>query len=329
MYGVVQSINTDASALHERLIIREGIWNDFIRVVFWIMKVVIRLDGGLGNQMFQYAFGIAKANRYKSELYLDTSIFDKVHTGITSRKYALDSFNIKAKFSCGYIYSNQLLHALFRRSSFVARVFKARFESVNDFEPSIFNDDFSLYFSGYWQSYKYFKGYESVIFSDFHPINELSAFSKELLCELSCDGSIMVHVRRGDYVSLASASSFHGVLSVDFYKKAIASCLLNIPNAHFYVFSDDIAWCQGAKIIDASNVTYVENDGQRDDWEDLWLMSFCRHHIIANSSFSWWSAWLADQRYGCVGRHVFAPKNWFIAKPVNFSDRFPLHWNVI
>jgi hypothetical protein len=291
------------------------------------IPVVVELSGGLGNQMFQYAFGRSLADVRGSELHLDVSWFKKSKSGLTGRQYALDVFKIRAYKIMYNIPSKKILRIIRRFPSF-ALALGLRTETDCGFLPPACADSKSSYFSGYWQSPHYFSNNASSIFSDFTPVSNLSSSSQEYLDKLNPTKAVMIHVRRGDYLSSVSASSYHGVVDLAFYKTSIESCMQRIPGAKFYVFSDDIEWCQSVSLFSGIPAIYVRPDSTRSDWEDLLLMSYCNHHIIANSSFSWWSAWMADQRYGDINRVVFAPLNWFAQTPIAPSDRFPSHWNV-
>jgi hypothetical protein len=137
--------------------------------------------------------------------------------------------------------------------------------------------------------------------------------------------SVALHIRRGDYVSLGSANKYHGVLPLEYYEMAVSYALTNIQNPHFVIFSDDLLWCRQNLSLPDDSFTYVENNLGDASWQDLILMSHCRHHVIANSSFSWWGAWLADQRWG-KNRIVIAPHKWFLKLEISKQDRFPSHW---
>jgi hypothetical protein len=135
----------------------------------------------------------------------------------------------------------------------------------------------------------------------------------------------MVHIRRGDYVNSLSAAKFHGVLTLNYYQQAIEELLLNKPNAHFFIFSDDLPWAKEALPKDLQ-ITFVENALQADDAaQELQLMCACKHHIIANSSLSWWGAWLKQD----CGGFVFAPNRWISDSSLDLSNLLPAHWQKI
>jgi hypothetical protein len=137
--------------------------------------------------------------------------------------------------------------------------------------------------------------------------------------------SVMLHIRRGDYVNLPSAAKFHGALALSYYQQAIEELLLNKPNAHFFIFSDDLPWAKEALPKDLQ-ITFVENALQADAAaQELQLMYACKHHIIANSSLSWWGAWLKQD----CGGFVFAPHRWISDSSLDLSKLLPAHWQKI
>jgi hypothetical protein len=187
----------------------------------------------------------------------------------------------------------------------------------------------STYLSGYWQSFRYFSDIAEDIYADLQPTEELSLQSKGMGEQIESCESVAIHVRRGDYVSLKSAAAVHGALVNSYYVSTIEYICDTLVNPYFFVFSDDPDWCKVNLKFPTGSVTYIAHNSGSAAWQDLILMSRCRHNIIANSSFSWWGAWLADQLYGTKDRLVFAPQQWFTGKIHDTKDRFPNHWKVI
>jgi hypothetical protein len=291
--------------------------------------ICVRIEGGLGNQMFQYAAGRALAIRHKTDLILDISPLQQNMKKYTSRELEVDKFCIKSNFSRS---------EEFRNMSFLRRVpaLSKWLSSWNIFaeDSLMFNSDFEklpdkTYLSGYWQSFRYFSDISQDIYSDFKPREELSLQSKEIALKIESCESVALHVRRGDYVSLKSAAHMHGTLSNSYYTKAIGETYDTLVNPFFFIFSDDPDWCKlNLKLPSRSAIFICHNTGPS-AWQDLMLMSQCRHNIIANSSFSWWGAWLADQMHGTKNRLVFAPQQWFSGQSHDTKDRFPNHWKVV
>jgi hypothetical protein len=209
-----------------------------------------------------------------------------------------------------------------------SKFLKIRHEKSFDYDSAADNDFLSQYFTGYWQSFKYFDTIRTELYNEFTPCCSLSESSFDAISEIGDSNSVGIHIRRGDYVSSRSASSYHGALSLDYYRRALQLCLGSLGDIKLFLFTDDVDWCANNISFGSVNLSFVSLDGSSGDWEDLWVMSHCRHHIIANSSFSWWSAWIADHRFSDKNRFVCAPSNWFASSLISAPDRFPAHWKV-
>jgi hypothetical protein len=149
-----------------------------------------------------------------------------------------------------------------------------------------------------------------------------------LVARMRSANSLSLHVRRGDYVTSTAANAFHGVLGLDYYERAVRHVQERVTDLEAFVFSDDLAWCQSELVHLGLPLTLVDVNRGADSWKDLFLMAECRHSIIANSSFSWWGAWLGD---GGVepDRMVVAPRQWFAGAEVAPADLYPPHWSVL
>jgi len=294
-------------------------------------EIFIRLEGGLGNQMFQFAFGLALSRANNSKLYIDKSSFEYKISKVTPRSYQLDAFKIDEFISfsdCIALRTNTI--RLVKRFPILGEIFKLKIE-LGDFDVSALKKGLEYkYFSGYWQSSLYFSDYADEVFEFFANHKPFGASAGELLSIInSKPNSVMMHFRRGDYVSNPLASVNHGSISLNYYSEAIQIIKKRIDNPFLFIFSDDCDWVEKNFDHGGLDVLYVRNDGARRDWEDLVLMSYCKNQIIANSSFSWWSAWLSDKRFKDIDRYVVAPLNWFKSKPIVASERFPKSWIVI
>lgn len=291
--------------------------------------IISRLTGGLGNQMFQYAAGRALADRLGTSLSLDLSSLRSRRKSMTARAYGLDSFHTAA----GLLEPEELLlpKLAHRLPSLVGRINRIQVlkEPTLDYTPSFFSSSTETLLVGYWQSYRYFSSIAEKLFIEFQPrtslCSENSAFAKMLV---NNEHSLGLHVRRGDYVGLPSASHFHGSLNETYYKDAIQLANLHNEKLNIFIFSDDIEWCR-THLRGLGNVEFAPSPVNAQPWEDMMLMGLCRGNIIANSSYSWWSAWLADMRYGVDKRLVVAPKRWFAHQIFCAADRFPVHWTLI
>jgi hypothetical protein len=277
--------------------------------------IVVKLMGGLGNQMFQYAAGRALAIRHKTSLYLDLGALENTHPEDTPRVYELGSFPIEAELA------NKNTLERIKPSNYKAK-FKDRLKRQFSNNGPIFtygeppkhqrnqflNVRNNSYLVGYWQDEVYFSAIRDNLLKEFEPI-KISASCKKYLKHLEqTPETIAVHVRRGDYVTNIHANKHHGLASKEYYQTAIKNFESQLDNPEFFVFSDDIEWCK--KNINAVRINFIEDTL---GYEDMHLMSHCKHNIIANSSFSWWGAWLNNNS----DKIVIAPKVWFQNKDTN------------
>lgn len=287
--------------------------------------IVIKLCGGLGNQLFQYAAGRSLSIALGVELVLDLNWYDNIPNNNTFREYMLGSYNINArpatqleKISCD-IYHSRVGSRLF----FFLKKWKHFREKNFDFDPEFFSQKTNLYLDGYWQSPKYFEQIEAIIRNELECTESIEDVDLHLCHEMNECNSVSIHIRRGDYITNKSASQHHGVCQVDYYLKAIKMIEANVQHPKFYIFSDDIQWAKD-NLSDVKNIKFVDHNSKKNPCHDLRLMSNCRHHIIANSSFSWWGAWLGVKR----DSWVIAPNQWF--KGAKVSDTLLLNaWHKI
>jgi len=178
-----------------------------------------------------------------------------------------------------------------------------------------------VHLHGYWQSEKYFKDIRETILEDFTPIRPLRGRNQKVLDEIGSSSSISVHVRRGDYVIDPQTNKFHGICGPEYYKKAVEIIAKKVKSPVFYFFSDDIDWVKNNLRTKFKNVYVDWNQGDQ-SFVDMQLMSHCRHHILANSSFSWWGAWLNRNPH----KIVVAPERWFQERSLDTRDLIPEGW---
>lgn len=276
---------------------------------------------GLGNQMFQYATARALAHRRHTRLLLDTSTYEAMAAIDTPRKYELDVYNIK-----GTIASSKELQKIQQPSSVKKMILK-------DIKHNVIKRDSKLwpyherttgydsrvkwlpnnsYLVGWWQCPKYFESIRPALLKEFEPVKKPNKRNAELLKLVSSCSSVAIHVRRGDYVSNKHASSHHGLAPIDYYSQAIRYIEKQVPSARFIVFSDDLKWCRKELPLPKDSIFVEGNDGNK-AYEDIRIMKNCKHAIIANSSFSWWGAWLNTN----PSKIIIAPKEWFQNKQAN------------
>lgn len=295
--------------------------------------VIVGLQGGLGNQLFQYATGRALSAAWGSKLVLDLKWFDDVvdMKEVTVREYALAPFALpvmtqnigQPDASRGRI--SRLMARL--RTPFLPasqRPFRLVKESSFQYSPKIFGTPSPVWLDGYWQSWRYFEAIESQLRAELTTPRAMNPASWAMLNRIqSSPIPVCLHVRRGDYVSNPSAAHFHGTCSVNYYHEAIAE-LSRTGSPICFIFSDDPDWVRNNLELPCEAVI-VDINGSADAHLDLWLMASCRHFVIANSSLSWWAAWLGSS----PDKQVFTPKHWFQGYQYNVSDLIPPNWRRI
>jgi len=284
------------------------------------MAVVVRLMGGLGNQMFQYAAARALAVRRRSEVGLDLSWFeiDAGYAPGPRRCFELDIFSLPAFTTVvdGWRndppgYRTELRRRFARPRVIRDRGPRALFRAPGD----------CLIVDSYFHSERYFEAIADTIRSDFTFTPPPTGRNLELGEEIASSEAISIHVRRGDYVSDPATNRFHGTRSIGYYERAVELLAERCRQPALYVFSDESDWCE-RNLRFEHPVTYVSHNTGEASFEDMRLMSLCRHHVIANSSFSWWGAWLNDR----PDKRVVAPLNWF-GDPANRPpDITPPDW---
>jgi hypothetical protein len=286
--------------------------------------VVVKLMGGLGNQMFQYACGRRLAHARSAPLKLDVSDLGKP----SGRAYGLHHFDIRAELASHrdlqrFKQPNRLTRLL-NRAGLVSVPYRARHvvrERHFHFDKKILSLDGENYLEGYWQSERYFADIESLIRCELSCKHDPDQENARLMATIVSKDSVSIHVRRGDYVSDPKTSRVHGVCGWDYYARAVALVSKAVRGPQFFVFSDDPKWVKDNFRL-GQNTTYVDHNAGDRSHEDLRLMSACKHHVIANSSFSWWSAWLSRN----PGKMVIAPSKWFHDDAADTRDLLPPSW---
>ncbi|MFK5854814.1 MAG: alpha-1,2-fucosyltransferase [Bacteroidota bacterium] len=289
--------------------------------------VVVNIIGGLGNQMFQYAFGYAVSRELKTDLVLDLSDFTgySLHNGFELVKVfgieaeAAKNKQLRKVFGFGWKNKKRIiLSDRFRLYKLYSSIYK---EKSHSFNSEVFDLKGSMFFHGYWQTEKYFLKYEDEIRRQFSFLGMLDSNNQVIADEVVKKNTVSLHVRRGDYVSNTKNHSVHGCCSLSYYQDAIDYIVSNVRAPIFYVFSDDISWVRDNLKI-SFEVIYVDINSGENSYRDMQLMSMCKHHIIANSSFSWWGAWLGGNK----SKIVVSPKQWFVNEGMNCLDVIPEGW---
>ena len=267
--------------------------------------IITKIKGGLGNQLFQYATGRAVASYHKLPLKLDLTWFEthKFHNG-----YRLDQLAIEADIAIKNEIidlkgGNNVLFSALRKAGVVKRKTYFKEKRSSYFDKSVFKNNF-IYLEGYWQNELYFVKIRDLLLRELSPISPMNDVGCAYLECIKNSNSVSLHVRRGDYLNLKNIA----VLDVDYYTTAIEYIRMNVEKPTFFIFSDDLEWCKNSLGF-LDSCIYV--DRTQTEIEDLKLMSFCQHNIIANSSFSWWGAWLNQN----PNKTVIAPKSWHLNDP--------------
>jgi len=275
--------------------------------------VIAKVMGGLGNQLFIYAAAKRLSVINNASLKLDT--ISAYEGDGYDRAYSLNHFRINAEYvNSEDVYELDLgnrRNLRYHLNKIIPFRYKCFIRENRLFDPRLLNLKIAdkVYLDGYWQDENYFKDIETIIRKDFEIVSPHDYINIELAKEMSESNAICLHARRLKYEYL---------LSAEYYDLAIKYMVKKVPNPHFYCFSDDIEWIKNNVIINYP-VTYILHNEKSKDYEDLWLMTKCKHYIIANSTFSWWGAWLNPDS----SKIIIAPKNW------RYRAAVPKDWVVL
>ncbi|HSY17149.1 MAG TPA: glycosyltransferase, partial [Candidatus Acidoferrales bacterium] len=276
--------------------------------------VVVKLQGGLGNQMFQFAAGLALARRNGSRLKLDLSFLrDRTpRVNFTQRDYCLDLFRLPA--DCEIVADG----------SAYAKRLPCHVEQQFHFDPKFLALGPNAYLDGYFQSARFFEPVHAEVLRTFQSfVTPLNAEQQALAEKIKACPAVCLNVRRGDYVANPVANDFHGVCDESYFHAAVAEIQKQVPGAHFFIFSDDVEWCRTANLTNGAPFTLVPHEFAGDRFAAyLQLMAACRHFILPNSSFGWWAAFLGT----APDKMVFIPVPWFDNPFNNTVDMLPAGW---
>ncbi len=282
--------------------------------------VFVRISEGLGNQFFQYATGLALARKLNARLVLDITSF----TPGGQQQYELNHFSITARLWTGREKNwvaqqlrqrgpskrirDRLLKPVRRLWGWCVRrwIFNCVEDQYCGYQPEIFSHRTNLYLRGTWISENYFSTIAAEVRREFEFTAPPEGENVAMLEKITRCPSVCVHVRRGDYVSDPKTNAKHGLCDLDYYQKAFARIQQDVPHPVMFVFSDDPAWTRANLHFPCETVYVTHNVGIKNH-EDLRLMRACRHFIIANSTFSWWAAWLASYE----NKIIIVPERWF------------------
>ena len=286
--------------------------------------LIVKFNGGLGNQMFEWAFARAIEKRTGISTFMDMTFFKKRY----ARPYELDVFSMNVKKNQGF-WTNLKLDLIWRfRRSLNGKKFLGTFiyeEPHFEFDDNVFNVDSNTYIYGFFQSEKYFKDVEKELREDFKFKPMPDKQNQAMINKINSTNAISLHIRRGDYVQKKRFQEIYSTCSLDYYKRGVEYIVKNLSGSDgiptLFIFSDDKYWVKENLNLPYECV-FVDNNSGAKSYEDLRLMSLCKHNIIANSSFSWWGAWLNSN----PGKIVIAPEKWFNDEKVVQTDVIPSDW---
>lgn len=293
------------------------------------MTIVTKIFGGLGNQLFQYATARQLGLHLERPVVADLTWFRNIQEGETPRVPLLSHFHLPVNF----IHSDGGPDQLAQPAANLWQAITRPVRVINERQPFRFDERLQTlahrsrlaYLVGYWQSFRYFEEARPHLLEDLRPMAAVDSHYADIATRIEGCQSVMVHVRRGDYVHSASAAKVHGALPLDYYRRALDLVRSRVEDPHLFFFSDDIAWVREHLQSDLPSEYVANASGDTAVLGELGLMQRCRHHVIANSSLSWWGAWLADRQ----GQMVIAPRCWLKSKSVELHDLLPPSWHTL
>jgi hypothetical protein len=281
--------------------------------------IITRLVGGLGNQLFQYAAGRRLAHRHGVTLKLDVTPFKTY----SLRQYGLGDFAINADVASpadiAFFNPDSRVKKLLCRLTGQQMIGNVFFGRDYIFESRLLVAPASLFLVGHWLSEEYFVDIADILRQELTVLSPLAGRNAEIAAEIAASESVSIHVRRGDYVSNPGNAGLYSACTPEYYGRCVAYIAERVRNPRFFVFSDDIEWA-AANLSFGHPTTFVGHNGDAASHEDLRLMSLCRHHITANSTFSWWGAWLNPG----TDKMVLTPRRWFQSREV--ENLIPEGW---
>lgn len=290
--------------------------------------LTVRLQGGLGNQLFQYAFIKSLALQKGVGFQLDRRYLlnRTLRKNFTFREYDLSIFNVEENFyqpdvawTAKEVYADKLrLYTQLKRQQLTGKIRRKYIEPFFQYDERIVQIPNNAYCVGYFQSYRYFEDMFPQMRTDFSFKMPIDNTCYPLLQQIEETNSVALHVRRGDFVN----HTFHGSVSMEYYLAAVAHLAKTENNLQLFVFSDDVHWCSQHLSFEYPTVfvaAELAGEKARNHFE---LMQKCRHFIISNSSFAWWAAYLGN----ASNKKVVAPKKWLQNPIINTNDITPPSW---
>ncbi len=278
--------------------------------------------------MFQYAFGKQLAMQNNTQLVLALSYIQSklpFKKWATPMQYELDIFNLHTQLENNIFQANYLYP--FAKTEHILRNFRNKqklnvlSEKQFEYNPTYLQTQDNSYVIGNFQSEKYFTSIQDIIRKDFQFKKPLETENEQWKKKIENCHSISLHIRRGDYLSIAKNASKFSQLSLQYYQDAIKYISNKIEKPIFFIFSDDSEWVK-ANVKTDFQMHFIDNNKGKNNYRDMQLMSCCKHNIIANSTFSWWGAWLNNNQ----DKMVIAPNAWFADVSINSQDIIPSKW---
>jgi Glycosyl transferase family 11 len=282
--------------------------------------IITKIRGGLGNQLFQYAVGRRLAHDLKTVVKVDIGSYGNQPLSETVRTYEINKFNAQVEIA-----SPEEVEKLKNPYGIFSKLIRYANLKLNDYYtgwfPNVLKKKGDIYLDGYWKNENYFKPIEDIIRKELTlkaPLSEKAIEIKNII--LATPNPVSFHIRRGDYASSAIHLAHFGLMPLEYYQKASDLLKSQVPDFTPFIFSDDIDWVKKNMQFDTSPV-YVSQPGM-EACEELMLMSYCKHNIIANSSFSWWGAWLNNHTH----KIVIAPERWLAKTGNDYYKEIPESW---
>jgi hypothetical protein len=264
-------------------------------------SIEVEISGGIGNQLFQFAAALTLAQHLNAEIILDVSWYERKRQSVDKRHIELDKFLDLSKIRRVKSKSHPKIQSVIEMAK--------NYKVINDAKTDL--DTFHslstrrhIRMRGYWQSEAYFTPVVHFLRSSYSKHLLMSTLANEIANEIRSSVSLGIHVRRGDYITNRKTNSFHGVCGEEYFTNATGMILRSTKIDKIYIFSDDIQWCRENLDFDVPSVLV---ESRVSDTEQLKLLSLCNHHVISNSSFSWWAAWFGYSEE----QVVIYPRAWF------------------
>ena len=285
--------------------------------------IIVKIFQGLGNQLFQYSLSRSLQLRHGVQVKLDLTWFDEYSE---HRPFGLDKFNTKFEIATqkeinqvkNGIYPNKLSQLLNNKLSRFKKYYHQPYfkEDLSKLDSNILKINSRTYVEGYFSSDYFFKDYRGILLKEITLINQPNEVNQNWIRKIKSSNSVALTVRRGDFIG----NPLHDVCDINYFHTAINEVTKHVENPVFFIFSDDLKWTKENLKIDKEH--FLMGHNYPNFYEDMRLISNCKHHIIPNSTFSWWGAWLADY----PGKIVVAPKTWLNSASIDYSYFLPKDW---